>query len=121
MHRAVDIAAGMVVNHEFPVRDADPGSLLNWIPKAYVESLMGGNIRVVIGKSESLKWMLKGTKFDNNMLAITQIKDEFIPEDHMDGFHGRIIKLMVELSSGCDELMLQCVMYMGRCYHLSIY
>ena len=96
MHRAVDITAGMVVNHEFPVRDDDPGSLLNWIPKAYVESLMGGNIRVVLGKSESLKWMLKGTKFDNNMLAITQIKDEFIPEDHMDGFYGRIIKLMVE-------------------------
>jgi len=96
MHRAVDITAGMVVNHEFPVRDDDPGSLLNWIPKAYVESLMGGNIRVVLGKSESLKWMLKGTKFDNNMLAIMQIKDEGIPEDHMDGFYVRIIKLMVE-------------------------
>eukprot|EP00985_Skeletonema_marinoi_P016386 scaffold8797_cov83-Skeletonema_marinoi.AAC.1 len=49
------IFAGMVVNHEFPVRGDDPGSLLNWIPKAYVESLMGGNIRVVLGKSKSLK------------------------------------------------------------------
>ena len=83
----------MVVNHEFPVRYDDPGSLLNWIPKAYVESLMGGNIRVVLGKSESFKWMLKGTKFDNNMLAITitQIKDEFLPDDHMDGFYGRMM------------------------------
>jgi len=40
--------------------------------------------------------MLKKTKFDNNMLPIMQIYDENIPEDHMDGFYERIIKLIVE-------------------------
>jgi len=100
MHREVDITAGGEIYHEFPidfeVDDNAHYSLLSWIPKANSESPMGENVRVALGNSESLKWMLKGTKFDNNMLAIMQIKDEGIPEDHMDGFYVRIIKLMVE-------------------------
>eukprot|EP00984_Skeletonema_dohrnii_P022945 scaffold12059_cov136-Skeletonema_dohrnii-CCMP3373.AAC.1 len=100
MHREVDITAGGEIYHEFPVDfevdDNAHYSLLSWIPKANSESPMGENVRVALGNSESLKWMLKGTKFDNNMLAIMQIKDEGIPEDHMDDFYGRIIKLIVE-------------------------
>ena len=41
--------------------------------------------------------MMKGTKWDNNMLAIMDIRDSVIPEDHMDGFYERIIKLMIEV------------------------
>ncbi|KAK1733602.1 hypothetical protein QTG54_015645 [Skeletonema marinoi] len=101
MHREiVDITAGGEIYHEFPVDfevdDNAHYSLLSWIPKANSESPMGENVRVALGNSESLNWMLKGTKFDNNMLAIMQIEDEGIPEDHMDGFYVRIIKLMVE-------------------------
>ena len=97
MHGEVDIAAGWNVYHEFPL-DFEDGldSMLFWIPKAFAESPIGENVRVALGNLESLKWMLKGTKFDNNMLAIMDIQDHHIPEDHMDGFYGRIIKLMVE-------------------------
>jgi hypothetical protein len=99
MHRHADIAAGNVVCHEFPVSDdvEDHCSYLNWIPKAFAESPVGASVRNAIGNSESLKWMMKGTKFDNNMIAIIEIDNESIPEDHMEGFYDRIITLMAEV------------------------
>lgn len=95
MHKAVDIEAGMMVAHEFGFDTRC--SNLNWISKAYAESLTGAGARRAFENAESLKWMAKGTKFDNNMLAIMDINDETIPGDHMDGFYERIVKLMVEV------------------------
>ncbi len=40
---------------------------------------------------------MNGTRWDNNMLAIMDIKNDFIPEDHMNLFYERMIKLMVEV------------------------
>ena len=99
MHRAVDIEAGMVVYHEFPVSSLgdEEGCCLNWVSQAYSKTFLGASTRVALGKSEKLKWMMNGTKWDNNMLAIMDIKNDCIPEDHMNLFYDRMIKLMVEV------------------------
>eukprot|EP00985_Skeletonema_marinoi_P033489 scaffold41450_cov161-Skeletonema_marinoi.AAC.1 len=46
---------------------------------------MGVHVRLALENSESLDWMLKGTKFDTTTcLPLCKIKDEGIPEDHME-------------------------------------
>ena len=98
MHGRVDFAGGMMGCQEWPFdHDVVDTCCLFWVPKAYKESLMGENARLAIENSESLKWMWKATKFDNNMLAIMEVNDETIPDDHMDGFFERITKLMIEV------------------------
>ena len=108
MHRVVDLDAGnVVVVHDSDVTEYDEeedcclvseeGSCLFWIPKAYAETPMGGSTREALENSESLKWMTKGTVFDNNMLAIMEIEDNSISGNHMSGFYERVIKLLVEV------------------------
>lgn len=96
MHQLVDFAGGMMAYHDWPFdSEVDTSCSLVWVPKAYKESLLGENARRTFENSESLKWMWKATKFDNNMLTIMAVNHETIPGDHMDGFFERIIKLMI--------------------------
>mmetsp|Transcript_22071 Transcript_22071/g.31556 ORF Transcript_22071/g.31556 Transcript_22071/m.31556 type:complete len:93 (+) Transcript_22071:533-811(+) len=86
----------MMAYHDWPFdSEVDTSCSLVWVPKAYKESLLGENARRTFENSESLKWMWKATKFDNNMLTIMAVNHETIPGDHMDGFFERIIKLMI--------------------------
>lgn len=93
----VDFAGGMFACHEWPFDNEGRCSSLIWVPKAYKESLMGESARRAMENSDSVKWMWKATKFDNNMLTIMEVDDETIPGDHMDGFFERIIKLLIEV------------------------
>lgn len=77
-------------------------NLLHWMPKAYKESTRGENDRQWIENTERLKWMTRGTEFDNNILAFIEVSDDSlarIPNDHMNAFFERITKLMVEVEN----------------------
>jgi hypothetical protein len=105
-----DFADGMVPYQEWPKTEheidengshTDSGcyNTLYWLPKAYKESTVGEDDRHEIENAECLKWMTKGTEFDNNIIASMTSYDERIPSDHMDGFYDRIAKLLVEIEN----------------------
>lgn len=97
-HQRIDIAAGMIAFHLWPNNQNDDGSFLNWLSKEFCESMMASyaGIRRALGSSH-LKWMVDGTKWDNNMLASVEINDTHIPNDHMVKFGERILKLLKEV------------------------
>jgi hypothetical protein len=102
MHRVADIEAGMVVYHLYPINDRDNGCWLNWLPKMYCESMIGRLIRDALGKS-NLKWMMRGTEWDNNMLTSVEINNASLPKDHMHKFSERIVKLMKEVDKWYEK------------------
>ncbi len=106
----VDFAGGMVPYCDWPKTEHEideNGShtqdcsynTLYWLPKAYKESTVGEDDRREIENAECLKWMTKGTEFDNNIIASMTSYDERIPSDHMDGFYERIAKLLIEVEN----------------------
>lgn len=109
----VDFAGGMVPYYEWPKSEHDIDengnytenyyyNTLYWLPKAYKESTVGEDERREIENAECLKWMTKGTEFDNDMIAVMDIVDKSlarIPSDHMDGFYERIAKLLIEVEN----------------------
>ena len=100
IHKALNLESGnWSVTHIFDAFEDEEEDCccLDWIPKAYAEFPEGGTARQALENSESLKWMVKGTEFDDNMLAIMTITDDIIPGNHMNGFYERVIKLMVEV------------------------
>ena len=100
MHKSVDIEAGMLVYHQYGERGDImdntfvEGSYLNWLPRAWCALYP---IRGALERSDELKWLCKGTRYDKNMLASFEINDATIPSDHMEGFGQRIVKLMKEV------------------------
>lgn len=101
MHHQVDIRAGMLVYHSFGERgnindnSFVEGSYLNWLPKAWCD--IHTDVRGALERSEHLKWLCKGTRYDQNMLASFEINDTTIPSDHMRDFGRRIVKVMKEV------------------------
>lgn len=103
MHNLHDIGAGMLVYHKHPLgSEEEDACFLNWVSRPFSEAMIGRFVRMAFEKEGGLEWMARGTKWDNNMLAIVQVDDRFVPEDHMDGFGERVVGLLKEVDKWCD-------------------
>lgn len=97
MHQTNHIEVGMMVYYEFGERQGYhfvKGSYLNWMSKQWCQIYP---IRDALGRSEGLKWLLKGTEWDINMLASVEINDATVPRDYMEDFSDRIVALLKEV------------------------
>ena len=102
MHERVDIAAGFLVSHEHSEGE-DNTSYLNWHSTLFCQMPFGMMIRLALKKSK-LGWLEEATAgFDNNMLATVEINESTVPANHMEHFGERIVNLMKEIGSWCDD------------------
>lgn len=89
MHRDHNIAAWMLVYLEYWwYYNFTEDSYLNWMTRQFCELYP---IRNALAQSKKLKWVLKGTVWDNNHLTYVEIHNATLFDDHMDGFDEHII------------------------------